>query len=235
MIPPLCFPCAHWPLTSRNAWTPSSTPSSQSTPPTPASPPRVQTRQYAPLHRRPASRHPNRDPGPSGDRGRGGHGWHRRLAGPDRAAHRNADAQADGCGNDQPRQDPHRRVRLWRRGHQPASRHALEPMGREHAPPAGAAPPQVPGRRRHPHSAMAIGTDAGGSVRIPPAWNRRDVEDAALLLTVLQGADPRDRHTLGVHKVDPLPSLRRGANGLRLGRMPKEERAGIGAEVAAAI
>ena len=72
----------------------------------------------------------------------------------------------------------------------------------------------------------AIGTDTGGSVRIPAAWNgitglkttigristfgvlplsptldtpgpiTRDVEDAALLLTVLQGADPRDPHTM---------------------------------------
>ena len=72
----------------------------------------------------------------------------------------------------------------------------------------------------------AIGTDTGGSVRMPAAWNgitglkttigristfgvlplsptldtpgpiTRDVEDAALLLTVLQGADPRDPHTL---------------------------------------
>ena len=74
----------------------------------------------------------------------------------------------------------------------------------------------------------AIGTDTGGSVRIPAAWNgitglkttigristfgvlplsptldtpgpiTRDIEDAALLLAVLQGADPRDPHTLSV-------------------------------------
>ena len=38
----------------------------------------------------------------------------------------------------------------------------------------------------------------------------RDVEDAALLLAVLQGEDRRDRRTLGVHDVDPMPDLRRG-------------------------
>jgi aspartyl-tRNA(Asn)/glutamyl-tRNA(Gln) amidotransferase subunit A len=110
----------------------------------------------------------------------------------------------------------------------------------------------------------AIGTDTGGSVRIPAAWNgitglkttigristfgvlplsptldtpgpiTRDVEDAALLLTVLQGADPRDKQTLAVHDVDPMPTLRRGVKGLRLGRLPGEERDGIDAEVLAA-
>src|SRR6201992_258681 len=110
----------------------------------------------------------------------------------------------------------------------------------------------------------AICTDPGGSVRVPAAWNgitglkttigrvstfgvlplsptldtpgpiTRDVEDAALLLTVLQGTDPRDRHTLGIHDVDPMPSLRRGVKGLRLGRLPGEERGGIDAEVLAA-
>jgi aspartyl-tRNA(Asn)/glutamyl-tRNA(Gln) amidotransferase subunit A len=110
----------------------------------------------------------------------------------------------------------------------------------------------------------AIGTDTGGSVRIPAAWNgitglkttigrisafgvlplsptldtpgpiTRDIEDAALLLTVLQGADPRDKHTLGVDDVDPMANLRRGVRGLRLGRLPREERGGIDADVLAA-
>ena len=91
------------------------------------------------------------------------------------------------------------------------------------------------GRRRL--APWAIGTDTGGSVRIPAAWNgitglkttigrvstygvlplsptldtpgpiTRDVEDAALLLTVLQGADARDPHTHGVRDVDPMPDL----------------------------
>jgi aspartyl-tRNA(Asn)/glutamyl-tRNA(Gln) amidotransferase subunit A len=110
----------------------------------------------------------------------------------------------------------------------------------------------------------AIGTDTGGSVRIPAAWNgitglkttigristvgvlplsptldtpgpmTRDIEDAALLLTVLQGKDRRDRHTLGVHDVDPMLELRRGIKGLRLARLPAGERGEIDAEVLAA-
>jgi aspartyl-tRNA(Asn)/glutamyl-tRNA(Gln) amidotransferase subunit A len=110
----------------------------------------------------------------------------------------------------------------------------------------------------------AIGTDTGGSVRIPAAWNgvtglkttigrvstfgvlplsptldtpgpiTRDIEDAALLLTVLQGIDPRDKHTLGVPDSDSMRNLRRGVKGLRLARMPIEERDGVNAEVLAA-
>jgi len=110
----------------------------------------------------------------------------------------------------------------------------------------------------------AIGTDTGGSVRIPAAWNgitglkttigristfgvlplsptldtpgpiTRDVEDAALLLGVLQGEDYHDRRTLGVRDVDPMPELRRGVQGLRLARLPVHERDGIDAEVLSA-
>jgi aspartyl-tRNA(Asn)/glutamyl-tRNA(Gln) amidotransferase subunit A len=107
----------------------------------------------------------------------------------------------------------------------------------------------------------AIGTDTGGSVRIPAAWNgitglkttigristfgilplsptldtpgpiTRDIEDAALLLSVLQGKDWRDRQTLAVSDVDPMRELHRGVKGLRLARLPAHERDGIDAEV----
>jgi aspartyl-tRNA(Asn)/glutamyl-tRNA(Gln) amidotransferase subunit A len=54
-----------------------------------------------------------------------------------------------------------------------------------------------------------------------------------LLLTVLQGADPLDPHTVPVRDVDPMPGLRRGVKGLRLGHLPAAERAGVDAEVLA--
>ena len=110
----------------------------------------------------------------------------------------------------------------------------------------------------------ALGTDTGGSVRLPAAWcgitglkttigristygvlplsptldtpgpMTRTVEDAALLLQVMQGADPRDPRTLSLRDADPLPTLRRGVKGLRLGRMAATERSGVAAEVLAA-
>jgi aspartyl-tRNA(Asn)/glutamyl-tRNA(Gln) amidotransferase subunit A len=110
----------------------------------------------------------------------------------------------------------------------------------------------------------AVGTDTGGSVRLPAAWCgltglkttigrvstygilplsptldtpgpiARSVEDAALLYRVMQGPDPLDPRTLGVAPSDPMPSLRRGVRGLRLSRMPEAERAGVDGEVLAA-
>jgi len=110
----------------------------------------------------------------------------------------------------------------------------------------------------------AIGTDTGGSVRVPAAWcgitglkatigristygvlpltptldtpgpMTRSVEDAALLLRLMQGADARDPRTLFLRDADPMPTLRRGVKGLRLARMPASERAGVDAEVLAA-
>jgi aspartyl-tRNA(Asn)/glutamyl-tRNA(Gln) amidotransferase subunit A len=109
-----------------------------------------------------------------------------------------------------------------------------------------------------------IGTDTGGSVRIPASWNgitglkttigrisvhgvlplsptldtpgpiTRSVEDAATLFCLLQGVDPLDPRTAGHTDCDPWPTLRRGVKGLRLGRFPAAERAAVDAEVLAA-
>ena len=110
----------------------------------------------------------------------------------------------------------------------------------------------------------AVGTDTAASVRFPAAWCgitglkttigristygvlplsptfdtpgplTRSVEDAALLLQVMQGADPRDLRTLALPDANPMPGLRRGVKGLRLGRMAATERNGVSADVLAA-
>jgi len=110
----------------------------------------------------------------------------------------------------------------------------------------------------------AIGTDTGGSVRLPASWcglsglkmtigrvstygilplsptldtpgpMARSVEDTALLYQVMQGPDALDPHTRGIPPSDPMPMLRRGVRGLRLGRMPAAECDGVDGEVLAA-
>jgi aspartyl-tRNA(Asn)/glutamyl-tRNA(Gln) amidotransferase subunit A len=110
----------------------------------------------------------------------------------------------------------------------------------------------------------AVGTDTGGSVRLPASWcgitglkttigrvstygvlplsptldtpgpMTRNVEDAALLYAAMQGADPLDPITRGLPYADPLPTLKRGIRGLRLARMPQAERQFSSADVLAA-
>src|SRR5262249_9212085 len=115
-----------------------------------------------------------------------------------------------------------------------------------------------------PRGPPAGGAPTRGSVRVPASWCgitglkttigrisvygvlpltptldtpgplARDVEDTALLLDVMQGADPRDPRTLALRDADPMPVLRRGVKGLRLARMPASERTGVTEEVLAA-
>ncbi|MFZ8898541.1 MAG: amidase [Alphaproteobacteria bacterium] len=108
---------------------------------------------------------------------------------------------------------------------------------------------------------MAIGTDTGGSVRLPAAWNghfglktslgrfsvhgvlplaesldtpgpmTRSSEDAALLYNALQGPDPNDPLTYRPPYRDPLPELKLGLEGLRVGIMPDCDRDGVNSEI----
>ena len=107
----------------------------------------------------------------------------------------------------------------------------------------------------------AIGTDTGGSVRLPAGWCGltglkttvgrvsvhgvlplsptldtpgpmcRTVEDAAVLFNVIHGPDPEDPVTLGHCTDDPLPTLHAGIAGLRLARMPEAERVDVQSDV----
>lgn len=110
----------------------------------------------------------------------------------------------------------------------------------------------------------AVGTDTGGSVRLPASWcgitglkttigristhgvlplsptldtpgpMARNVEDAALLYAAMQGPDPLDPLTRGLPYADPMRELRRGVRGLRLAQMPQDERSFASPDVLAA-
>jgi aspartyl-tRNA(Asn)/glutamyl-tRNA(Gln) amidotransferase subunit A len=106
-----------------------------------------------------------------------------------------------------------------------------------------------------------IGTDTGGSVRLPASWcgltglkttigrvstygilplspsldtpgpMARSVEDAALLYRAIEGPDAADPRTLGRPPAGSLSTLRRRVRGLKLARMPEIERDHVAAEV----
>ena len=110
----------------------------------------------------------------------------------------------------------------------------------------------------------AIGTDTGGSVRMPASWcgitglkttigristygvlplshtldtpgpMARSVEDCAILLAAMQGRDANDPQTFLLPPSQPMAALRRGVKGLVLARMPDGERAGMHPDVLAA-
>jgi len=110
----------------------------------------------------------------------------------------------------------------------------------------------------------AVGTDTGGSVRLPASWcgttglktsigristygvlplspsldtpgpMARSVEDVALLYVAMQGNDPLDPLTNGLPYTDPMTIMQRGVRGVRIARMPETERQYASADVLAA-
>jgi aspartyl-tRNA(Asn)/glutamyl-tRNA(Gln) amidotransferase subunit A len=111
----------------------------------------------------------------------------------------------------------------------------------------------------------AIGSDTGGSVRIPAGLcgivglkttigrvsnhgvlmlsnlldtlgpMTRDVEDAALLFATMHGPDPADPQTLAHPPTDVLATLKDGVAGLRLAVLPDDELGEVDPEVAKAF
>ena len=111
---------------------------------------------------------------------------------------------------------------------------------------------------------LAVGTDGGGSIRIPATWSgivghkptagrvpiwppsrwgalshvgplARSVEDAALLLTVLARPDPRDPSALPPDGRDYRVGLEDGVAGLRIAYSPDLGLAEVEPEIAAAV
>jgi aspartyl-tRNA(Asn)/glutamyl-tRNA(Gln) amidotransferase subunit A len=112
---------------------------------------------------------------------------------------------------------------------------------------------------------MALGTDTGGSVRVPAAlcgivglkttvgrvsragvyplcWTldsagpiTRSVEDAAIVYQAMQGADARDESTVGVAAHDTLRGLKDGVKGLRIAFGETTFFDGVDSEVESAV
>jgi aspartyl-tRNA(Asn)/glutamyl-tRNA(Gln) amidotransferase subunit A len=110
-------------------------------------------------------------------------------------------------------------------------------------------------------SPWAVGTDTGGSVRLPAAFCgvvglkvtfgrischgiqplsttldspgpiAGTVRDAALLYEAMMGPDPEDANTYRLPPDAPLRLIGRGVRGLRLGRLAAAERAGVDAAI----
>lgn len=111
---------------------------------------------------------------------------------------------------------------------------------------------------------VAIGSDTGGSVRIPaslcgltglkttygrvsnagtvalaPSFDTlgplaRSARDAAIVYEAIQGPDADEPATLGIAPDRPLAGLDRGIAGMRLAALPRAERAGVAPEILAA-
>ena len=111
---------------------------------------------------------------------------------------------------------------------------------------------------------IAIGTDTGGSVRLPSSWcgltglkttigrisvhgvlplsptldtpgpMGRSVEDVAQLYVLLSGADHHDVRTLVEPMTDPRPEMRKGVRGLRLARLGSVDLEPVNSDVRAA-
>ena len=176
-------------------------------------------------------------------------------------AYRDAGAKAYQRRHDHHWQDAHGRVCARRLGDQPASGHTVEPLGWRDSPHPGRLEQRLGRRVAARMVPCAVGTDTGGSVRLPAAWCgitglkttigristygvlplsptldtpgplTRSVEEVAVLLQVMQGADAWDPRTQALRDAEPLATLCRGVRGLRLARIAPGERDGVAADV----